>query len=246
MIRRTLDPTLFNEVCNHPEVRPWLGGQGAMDVSSIVTNPQNYALWAGAGGFILHAGPAASFEVHSQFTPEGRSHSFEAMRAGMDYMFTRTNCLQITTFLPDNNSAAGGLAIKGGFRKWFRRENHICGPGWQARIDIDDWISRTEELEADGERFHDTITAAVKMARPELQEHPEDHIHDRYVGAAVRMCERGQCRKAEALYNRWAVNAGYTQTRIISEAPPTFDVSEPGLTCLVAIQDGELQVLTCQ
>jgi hypothetical protein len=138
---RTMDAAFFNAVCNHPDVRPWLGGEGEVDVSSIVTDPQHYALRFSGGGFILHAGPAASFEVHSQFTPEGRRSSFEAMRAGMDYMFTRTNCLQITTFLPDNNPQAKALWLKGGGRDWFRRESHPCGPGMQARIDIDDWIS---------------------------------------------------------------------------------------------------------
>jgi hypothetical protein len=243
---RTLDPVLFNRVCNHPDVRPWLGGEGEIDTSPFVSDPQNYALWFGEGGFILHAGPAASFEVHSQFTPEGRSSSFEAMRAGMDYMFTRTNAVQLTTFLPDNNPAAKGLALKGGFRPWFRRETSPLGPGSQARIELDDWIVRTPDLEADGERFHAAVTGAVQKARPELPAHPEDKVHDRYVGAVLRMFERGQPRKGEAIYNRWAVNAGYTPCRLISEAPPTLDVSEPGLRCIVGLHDGEVEVLACQ
>jgi hypothetical protein len=90
---RTFDASLFNAVCNHPEVRPWLGGEGELDVSHLVSDEQNYALWFGDGGFILVAGPGASFEVHSQFTPEGRRSSFEAMRAGMEYMFTRTHAM---------------------------------------------------------------------------------------------------------------------------------------------------------
>lgn len=246
MIRRTMNAALVNWICNHPEVRPWLGGEGELDMTATLANVQNYALFDEHGGFILEAGPALAYEVHSQFTPEGRNTSFEAMRAGMDYMFTRTPCLELTTFLPDNNPAAIGLAVKGGFRKWFRRETHVCGPGYQARVDIDDWIAKAEELEADGERFHIALNAAVKAARPELPDHPEDNIHDRYVGACLRMASNGQCRKAEAIYGRWAVNAGYTPTRLLSETPPTFDVSEPGLKCIVALHDGEVEVLTCQ
>lgn len=161
-------------------------------------------------------------------------------------MFTRTSCLQITTFLPDNNSAARGLALKVPFSEWFRRSHPTLGEGAQARIDIDQWICGTPDLEADGERFHIALEAAVKAARPELPDHPVDKIHDRYVGACVRMASRGQCRKAEAIYGRWAANAGYTPARLISDAPPTFDVSEPGLTCIVALHDGEIQVLSCQ
>lgn len=249
MIHRTMNAALFNEVCNHPEVRQWLGGEGQIDVSAVVSDPQNYTLWFGTGGFILTAGPAASFEVHSQFLPEGRSHSFEAMRAGMDYMFTRTNALQLTTFLPDNNPAAAGLALKGGFKKWFRRERHPCGAGWQARIDIDDWISGAAELEADGERVHGAMEEALAKTRPDLPDHPEDAAHNRYVGACLRMAGRAQCRKAEAIYNRWAVNAGYTPTTLISEAPPTFDMSEPSavLKFIMAVgPNGEPEVVLCQ
>jgi hypothetical protein len=240
---RTLDPSGFNRVCNHPEVRPWLSlEKGELDVTSLVTDPKNYALWFGEGGFILVAGPAASFEVHSQFTPEGRLHSFEAMRAGMDFMFTRTGCLQLTTFLPDSNPAAAGLGLKGGFRKWFRRETHPLGAGWQARLDVDDWITKTEDLEADGERFHKALEAAKEKAGSELPTHPHDITHERYVGASLRMFARGQGRKAEALYNRWAVNAGYAPIRLISEVPPVVDAVDG----IVTLDGDEIQVLSCQ
>jgi hypothetical protein len=237
---RTLDASLFNAVANHPDVRPWLGGEGELDLTPIVSDPQNYALWFGSGGFILHAGPAASYEVHSQFTPEGRRSSFEAMRAGMDYMFTRTNALQLTTFLPDNNPAAKGLALKGGFREWMRREAHPCGPGAQARIDIDDWICRTPDLEGDGELFHDVLEEAKKASGSELPIHPHDPIHERYVGAAFRMFSRGQCQKAQAIYNRFAANSGYAPIRLLSEAPPVVDAVD----AIVTLENGEVQCLS--
>lgn len=239
---RTLDPSGFNRVCNHPDVRPWLGGEGEIDVSAVVGNPENYALWFGDGGFILHAGPAASFEVHSQFTPEGRRTSFEAMQAGMDYMFTRTNAVQLTTFLPDNNPAARGLALKGGFKPWMRRANHICGPGEQARMDIDDWICRTPELEADGERFHAALENAKEASGSTLPVHDHDPVHERYVGAAFRMFARGQCRKGEAIYNRWAANAGYASIKLISDSPPTVDARD----AIVSMEGEKVEVLLCR
>jgi hypothetical protein len=239
---RTLDASFFNEICNHPEVRPWLGGEGELDLTALVSNPQNYALRFDGGGFILQAGPAASFEVHSQFTPEGRRTSFEAMRAGMDYMFTRTPALQLTTFLPDNNPAAKGLAIKGGFRPWFRREQHPCGPGEQARIEIDHWIVGAPELEEDGERFHNALEQAKEAKGSSLPVHPHDPVHERYVGAAFRMFSRGQCQKAQALYNRWAANAGYAPILLISEVPPVVDVQD----AIVGLENGEAEVLLCR
>lgn len=241
-IKRTMNAALFNAVCNHPEVRPWLPGEGPIDVTPVLSNPGNYGLFAEGGGFILEARPAASYEVHSQFVPEGRRHSFKAMRAGMDYMFTRTNALQLTTFIPDNNPAARGLAIKGGFRDWFRREATPLGPGFQARIEIDDWIANTPALEKDGERFHGVIEDAKAGFGSQLADHPEDKLHDRYAGASLLMCERGQMVKAEALYNRWAANAGYTPIRRISDAPPLMDVGEG---VLVALGTDGLEVLQC-
>jgi hypothetical protein len=244
---RTFDASLFNRVCNHPDVRPWLGGEAEIDVTPIVSDPKNYALWFGSGGFILHAGPAASYEVHSQFLPEGRRSSFEAMRAGMDYMFTRTNAMQLTTFLPDNNPAAKGLALKGGFKPWFEKDSPL-GHGVQARIDIDDWIARTADLEKDGERFHEVTAEAVHKARPDLPDHPDDKVHDRYVGATVRMCSNGQVLKGVLLYNRYAANAGYTPCSIVSADPPVIDVSEPsvGLECTIGLKGEELEVMTCR
>lgn len=242
MIRRTMNATLFNEVCNHPEVRPWLGGEGVLDVTPLLGNPGNYGLFGEGGGFILEARPAASYEVHSQFVPEGRKHSFEAMRAGMDYMFTRTNALQLTTFLPDNNPAARGLALKGGFREWFRRETTPLGPGAQARIDIDDWIANAPELETDGERFHDALEAAKTQAGSSLPVHAHDAIHERYVGAAYRMFSRGQCQKGQAIYNRFAANSGYAPIRLLSEAPPVVDAVD----AIVGLENGEIEVLQCR
>lgn len=242
MIRRTLDPTGFNRVCAHPEVSKWLEGGQPWDVAPLVSNPQNIALWTGEGGFILHAGPAASFEVHSQFTPEGRQSSFEAMRAGLDYMFTRTSCLQITTFLPDDNPAARGLAMKGGFSEWFRRSHPTMGEGAQARIDIDQWICGEPDLEKDGERFHEALEKAKAKAGSELPTHPHDPIHERYVGAAVRMFSRGQTRKGEAIYNRWSTNAGYAQIALVSDAPLVVDAVD----ALVTMTDDQITVLLCR
>lgn len=235
MIERTFDAAHINRICNHPDVRPWLGGgDGALDVSAIVANPENYSLFGPEGGFILHAGPGASFEVHSQFTPEGRRSSFRSMMDGMDFMFTRTQALQITTFLPDNNPAALGLSRVGGFRPWFRRQNHVCGKGMQARIDIDDWIARTAELETDGRRFHEALEKAGKHTN-----HADDPIHERYVGATFRMIARGQARKGEAIYNRWAANAGYVPIRLLSESPPIVDA----ITAKVTLVGDEIEVM---
>jgi RimJ/RimL family protein N-acetyltransferase len=131
MIERTFDAAWFNGICNLPEVRPGLGGEGPIDVSPLLTNPANYALRASHGGFILVGHGAGFYSVHTQFAAEGRgAHALKAMRAGFDFMFTRTDCMRIYSHCPDSNPAALAFAKAGGARPWFRKENDaLLGPG---------------------------------------------------------------------------------------------------------------------
>mgnify|MGYP003654839164 CR=1 FL=1 len=40
-------------------------------------------------------------------------------------------------------------------------------------------------------------------------DHEDDAVHDRYVGAAISMIRCGNADKAETVYNKWALMAGY-------------------------------------
>ncbi len=236
-----MDAAFFNHICNLPEVRPWLGGEGVLDLTATVENPVNFALRASHGGFILEALGGGTYHVHSQFASEGRRGAVAAMRAGLDFMFTRTDCMRITSHIPDSNLAARGLGIKAGFRPWFRRDIPVLGPSAVVRIDIEDWVAGNSDLELDGEEFHDALEEA--KAGSQLPQHPDDATHDRHVGACFRMCRRGQPRKGVALYNQWARLAGYQSISLISETPPVVDVVD-GIVGLS--QDGELEVLSCR
>lgn len=244
MIERCMDAAFFNRICNLPEVRPWLGGPaGFLDVSPMVLNPANYALRANGGGFILEALGGGVYHVHSQFSSEGRRGSIAAMRAGLDFMFTRTDCMRITSHIPDNNLAARGLGIKAGFRPWFRRETPGLGPTAVVRIDAEDWIAGNAKLEAEGEAFHNALESAKAAAGSALPTHPHDPAHERAVGAAALMCKRGQAAKGVGLYNRWARLAGYAPIKLLSDKPPLVDVGDAicGLSAT-----GELEVLQCR
>jgi hypothetical protein len=245
MIERTFDAAFFNRICNLPEVRPMLGGQGEIDVSAVVESPANYALRTEHGGFILSACGAGFYSVHTQFSAEGRGqHAVAAMRAGLDFMFTRTDCMKIFSHCPDNNPAASALARAGGARPWFRNElEPHFGSSQVVSWDLFDWIVKTPELEAEGEEFHAVSEAAMKQAKIELPAHPHDPIHNRAVGATVRMCRAGQVKKGVLSYNLWACAAGYPQARFISDEPPTIDA---GMGMIVSMTpSGEMQVLQC-
>lgn len=248
MIRRTFDPAMLNEVVNHPEVRPFLFStvEGAIDLTETVMNANNYALVTEGGGFILIPHEPGIYEVHSQFLPEHRRHTRKAMRAGFDYMFTKTDCQMVVTKVPDSNAGAVALAQAAGFRLLFRREDGQFGPTSFMGLSCDEWAQANPELEADGEWFHDGITAAVKAARPDLPEHPEDKSHDRAVGAAVRMIRAGNVAKGVEHYNRWARLAGYTPARLVSQNPLALDVSEVGLDCIVGLDGPEMEILLCR
>lgn len=244
---RTFDAAFLNGVINHPEVRPWVGGEAAINVAEIIANPSNVALVNDFGGFILIQHTPGSYEVHSQFLPEGRGRrSRDAMRDGLDYMFTRTNCEQVITQVPDNNRAAAGLARLAGFRELFRREGAARGPTSYMCLTIDEWAQGNPALEADGQWFHAAAESAVKSARPDLPDHPDDPAHNRAVGAAVRMIRAGNAAKGVAFYNRWALFAGYSPIRLISQQPPLLNMSEHGLSFIVEVRDGNMEILLCQ
>lgn len=246
MIERTFDAAFFNHICNLPEVRPWLAPEsvGYLDTAPLILNPANYALRTEHGGFILQAHGAGFYSVHTQFAAEGRgAHAIEAMRAGLDFMFTRTDCMQIHSHCPDANPAALALATKGGARPWFRKQNDALGEGQVVRWEVLDWAVSEPQLEADGNAFHEMLEAAKAHIGSMLPTHADDPWHDRTVGAVSRMARRGQPRKAVAIYNIWATAAGYAPISLISEAPPVIDVQD----ALVGLnQAGEMEVLLCR
>jgi len=243
-IERSFDANFFNEICNLPEVRPWLGGDGPIDVSPVVTNPLNYALRAEHGGFILECVGPGIYTVHSQFAAKGRGSTVAAMRAGFDFMFCRTDCMRIQTQIPDNNAPARNLAAAGGFRPWFRKEHDSrLGPSQWGALDVQDWIGSEAALEEDGRRFHDLLESAKAASGSELPTHDYEPAHERAVGAAVRMCTHGQARKGIMLYNLWARAAGYAPVVLLSDAPPVVDA----LDGVVAMKEGgAMEVVECR
>lgn len=245
MIERSFDAAWFNHICNLPEVRPGLGGAGPIDVTPLIGDPANYALRAGPGGFILINYGAGVYGVHTQFAAEGRGrHAIEAMLAGLDYMFTRTDCMQIHSHCPDSAPAALALAKVGGARMWFRAENYpLLGPGQAVRWDIEDWAVSAPDNGAEGRAFHDMLESAKAAGASELPAHADDAAHDLMVGAAVKMCKRGQAAKGVALYNNWAPAAGYAPIKLLSAAPPLVDVGD-GVVGLDTA--GNMEVLICR
>lgn len=249
-LKRTLDASFLNRVANDPEVRPWLGcmelgcAEGLIDLSVAVADLANVALVCDAGGFLLTSAGDREYEVHSMFLPASRRGiTVPAMRAGFEYMFTRTDCQRIVTKVPDDNAAAAGLARLGGFTEKFRREGVWNGGGvsYQA-ITLDSWAMGCAALEAHGEWFHEQLEVAKRADGSELPTHPHDPAHERAVGAAVLMIGAGQTQKGVRLYNRWASLAGYQSISVLSVTPTILDVRD----AIVEVHGDQMEVLLCR
>lgn len=245
MIYRTMDPTFANEAANHPEVRPFLGGpEGPLDLTGLVLNPANYVLEVmGAGVWILQSTLDGVYDLHTLFLPEARGREyFVQAREALRWMFTRTDCLEVTTLCPDDNPGARMAASMMGFRERFRREGAWpTGAGVSYRVfSVDDWFVRDKACLLEGRRFHEALEVAKAQAGSTLPTHPDDDTHDRAVGAAALMVMEGQTSKGIGFYNRFAVQAGYAG--IMALDLHTIDVRD----AIVAIEGGQMRVLLCR
>lgn len=228
MIRRTMDSALLNRVINDPSVRPHVvADDGIVDVTTVVQNPDNYALVTEHGGFILIRHEPGVYEVHSQFLPEGRGkHAVAAMREGFRYMFANTDCLEIVTKVCDDNLPADSFAKIAGFKHRFSRENAWNGKRMSYRaITIDDWAMTDPVARKAGQDFHERLEAEKVRRGSVLPVHDEDQVHDRYVGAAYLLFQH-QPTKAVWFYNKWARFSGYATIELLSDRPTVVDVRD--------------------
>jgi hypothetical protein len=237
-LRRTFDASGFNAVANHCDVKPWLlAPDGEIDLSLVICNPSNYALWCDGGGFILVRHEAGIYEVHSLFEPEARGHSIAAMRAGFEYMFERTDADEILTKVPDGNRAALAFAKKAGFREVFRSAGTA-----HYSLTLIDWAVSRPDLEEDGEWFHEQLESKKLEVGSTAPIHDDCAAHNRMVGAAVRMVKAGNAAKAVGHYNKWARMAGYAALNLVSANPPTIDVIDG----IVELSGENMEIILCR
>jgi hypothetical protein len=249
MIRRTLDARRLNAVANHPDVRPWIGGAGALDLQPLVGDPANVAIEAEHGGWVFVKHEPGTYELHTLFAPEGRGRRcLAAWREAERFMFTATDAREIVTRVPAHNAGADFAARLCGFAERFRRRDAFLTPdgglvdvSYQART-IDDWWPRDPEALKAGEVFHAQIECAKVEADSALPDHPEDAAHDRAAGAACLMIAARNPRKGAWFYNRWARLAGYPPIAIVGEAPLVIDV---GAGVIVQVIDETMEAIRC-
>lgn len=65
------DAALVNAFANHPQIRPFIGGKGDLDLSCVTYDP-HVALFGEHGGFCLTWSAPDCYEIHTLIAPEGR------------------------------------------------------------------------------------------------------------------------------------------------------------------------------
>lgn len=244
---RTMDVRHINTVANHPDVRPFLGGDGPLDLTAVVSDPQNFAFVTDHGAVLWWALGAGRYDVHTLFLPEGRgAESLQALRDVAHFMFTRTDCIEARTTVPTENRAAAVAARRAGCQPLFAtRIPWTNGARVEAEVfslSLDRWALTSPATLAAGHAFHDQLTAAKEAAGSALPVHDDDPIHDRMVGAATLMAVGGQPEKAVRAYNAWAVGVGYQPISLLSTRPVVVDVVDAIVTC----EGGRMEMLLCR
>lgn len=237
-IRREHDAAWVNHICNHPDVRPWLGGylDQKLELGPTVENPRNVVLSAEKGAMIFMALQPGLYEAHTQILPDGRGRwTLEFVLDALRYMFTATDAIEIVTRVPYGNlRAASALRALGRVipvvhefdREYGWVENGIRKPASFHSIRIQDWIRAAPELIEAGEEFHRIIEDGFARAGRKRLAHPEDANHDRHAGCAFLMAKNGQPLKATIFYNRWALQTGYMPIHVSGVDPITINIGE--------------------
>lgn len=238
----------INAVANHPDVRPWVGGTGPIDLSPVVANLANVLLMGEGGGVLFVCLAPGLYEAHTQFLPEARgANALQAVKDALFWVFTRTDCIEITTRVPDGNAAALGLvrSIRGTHLfdrpKAWETPSGLVGVKYYSTT-LAEWVRHEDRLVASGEAFHDKLAEAKLRMGASNPPHDDDDAHDRYVGAAVEMIGAGQIDKGIAFYTRWAVFAGYVPVRQIATNPPLLDIGD----AVLAVRGDSFDVLLCR
>lgn len=247
-IGREFSAERINRVVNHPDVRPWVGGAGELNLSSLVADPRNVLLMGQGGGVLFQWLEPGLYEAHTQFDPEHRGkEAVQNVRDALRWMFTRTDAVEIVTKVPLHNVSALGLvrAIHG--RRIFERENvWPTESGSQTvafySLPIMDWAGSAPDIGKSGHWFHEKLEAAKAATEGALPPHADDEAHDQYVGATVEMIVAGQVGKGLAFYGRWARFAGYGPIAQIAANPVVLDIGD----AILAVRDADFDVLLCR
>lgn len=249
MIELTRETTAdrINAIVNDPSILPYVKGAhtGPLDLAPVVERGEHVVLTGEHGGIVFIKHLPGIYEAHTSVLPEGRGEWTVAFgQAAAHWMFTRTDAYELMTKCPHGNLAAVAGARRSGASLAFSTR-----PIWQTdagmvpvdvySLILQHWVRTAPGLVELGREFH--LRLAAEIARAGLLEdiHPDDEVHDRYVGGTAAMIVGGQPFKAIGFYNRWAVMSAYEPIRIASRDPLIINIK----TCFLKVIPGGFEVL---
>lgn len=217
-VKRHLNAKALNPIINDPDVFRWVKGNFTgdyLDMSPVIANTDNVLLMGEGGGVLFVKHQLGLYEAHVQMLPEKRGgHTFRMVQEALHWMFTRTDAFEITTRVPKGNLGARALvrAIHGRleFRLtegWVIEDKAVYADVYS--LTIQEWMKTAPGLVEKGQWFHHRLEEEFQKHKLPPDIHPEDPVHDRYVGVAVEMFLNGQRNKGVILYGRIASMAGY-------------------------------------
>lgn len=239
----------INRLLNDPSIKPAVRGRerGELDLSAAVPSERVVALEGRHGAMLFHHRQPGLFEMHTMVLPEGRGDwTIAFVRGCLRWMFARTEAIELFSRVPRGNLAA--LALVRNFhlvyefsnpRGWFVDDSPV--PAAIYTIHVDAWVRSADGLQERGRWFHDKLKSELARFGKSEAAHPDDEVHDRYVGAACEMAMAGQPLKAVAFYNRFAAMADYRPIRIVDLSPLTVDVG----TGWLIFRDGDFFMASC-
>jgi hypothetical protein len=219
-------------------------------VTPVVEDIDNVVLLEhhGHGAFVCPKIGVDTFEVHTLFLPEGRGPVVKAaVRDGLDYLFTSTDCRELVTKVPQGNEPAAGLARYAGFQLQFVSPTPWTTPDEKIPMEffamsVEQWALKSDAALEAGRWLHGCIDATLDAHGSTLPHHPDDEVHNRMAGAAALMVQAGQTLKGVTFYNRWARWACYQPLVLLSEHPPILDLG--GI--VVELHGHEMRILSCR
>lgn len=220
---RTLSAEALNKIANNVEVRPYLGGIGELDLSEIISNLFNFCFMTDTqtGAHIFINKGNGFYETHTLSLPEARGREMlRLMQDARTFMFLNTDCVELSTFVPEGQSATFLWAIKAGFRELFKRENCFNLNGRQVggsylSLNYEDWVLKDKANLKVGNNFNINLNL------------DNQHLTDTaWTGATLRGCAFGTASKVVSYYNKWALRIAVAPIRIVSLTPFVIDMFE--------------------
>lgn len=247
MLERHFTAERLNEIVNDPSIYPWICGlhTDPLDLTRVASNPDNVCLVGEHGCVLFIKHQVGIYEFHTSVLPAGRGKwMIRGSRFAFDWMFTKTDAFELLTKCPQGNLAASAGARAVGCSPLFGTRPLWLLNGNLVSIDIysiiiQHWVVTAKNLEETGNLFHNALDKEYKDIGKDLVVHEDDSVHDRYVGATVKMLSFGQLNKAVNFYNRWAVMSGYKPISIVSYDPLIIDIQEAKLL----IKDDNFEVI---